>query len=610
MTEPLIAQMEFRWRSRDDLGAIASSFHHRGDFDRWNDRLTGYAAVSSRGWTAAAEARSSAVYLTFPDGMAALILRRRDPAALPLHGAQGHSFHGAGGDRLHLVARALICSARALTPADAIRIAASDVDGLLAQPPGRVASETTLETLRFHSLMSRAVPGEELERRAKRAAGLAPFLAAVLDDPKRAVTVIVPEAGIRAPLHESRALPLLWAAHHVLTPMLTDAAGHLMDGWQQSFSTCEAPLSGGDGRTALAVAFRDRALDAAPLHEGPRPVFPDVRLDPNDVVHIAANLLADAYLAFGDQSVSLIEKVVDGRAERMERINAVACSAAIADALAPAEDRPAQVSVRARQSPAHNQPGPVRVEPRPAPSAHHVPPAQPQAAPRRGDPYLVHLYRLLDEEREASRALRIMDWITARSKTGAGPDTAEYSAILQLVEHGGWFVDRVESLPDGPTRMADLLEPLFAADIGDDGLIEQMRRRSANGTGLPPVIADALGIVAARLKPERADWLARNFLAYALPSESQQPQPQPQPQQPRPQQLPLQADPFGDEVDPDLSRHNPPDNFGRHAEAGVDRRPLVFTVLCLPDELPTNVTRSLVWLSLVLFAAFVIMFLV
>ncbi len=42
--------------------------------------------------------------------------------------------------------------------------------------------------------------------------GLASLIAAVLEDPSRAVTMILPADEIRSPVAVSSALPLLWAA--------------------------------------------------------------------------------------------------------------------------------------------------------------------------------------------------------------------------------------------------------------------------------------------------------------------------------------------------------------------------------------------------------------
>ncbi len=83
------------------------------------------------------------------------------------------------------------------------------------------------------------------------------------------------------------------------------------------------------------------------------------------------------------------------------------------------------------------------------------------------------------------------------------------------MESERWFADRVAGLPDAPARMAALLEPLFAAGFGDNELVDRLRRAHETG-GPPPVVADALGVLAARLAPERADMLAERCLGYAI----------------------------------------------------------------------------------------------
>ncbi|WP_165966826.1 hypothetical protein, partial [Actinomadura sp. 7K507] len=194
--------------------------------------------------------------------------------------------------------------------------------------------------------------------------------------------------------------------------------------------------------------------------------------------------------------------------------------------------------------------------------------------PHRGDRYLVQLYQMLRETQERAGTLRIMDWVAARTARGAVLDEAGFSTVLQIMGHHGWFVDRLSGLPDAPTRMADLMHPLFAAGIGGEELDDQLRRRHMNGA-LPPVMADALGIMAARLEPDRADWLAERCLRYAL-------------------------------------AQSPPDTFG-----GGDRHPVsvresvLHAFLRLPARrLPADIAGALAWLTPVLLAVMAVLFLV
>jgi hypothetical protein len=531
MTEAPIHQIEFRWDPDYDLTGIAWSFESRTQFDSWNTRLKKHAGVSARGRTAAAEAPSSAVYLTYPDGMAALILRSVDPRAMSPANAASGAARGAGADRLHLVARALIGLGTTLTPDVAMLIAASDPRGIFNRLPGQVGRGAPLPPMSFSHLIQNAAVPEDLERRAQRAPGLAPLLAAVLEDPARPVTMILPAEEIRSPVAESRALALLWASRRILKPLLTDADGRPLDGWRAEFSTCEAPLTGGDGRAEPAVAFRERGLDGPPMHEGPREVRPGDPAAPQGDLSAVAGLLADAYAAFGDDAARLVRPVVRDCTTLRDKIFAVACSTEIARAIDPGSVPDVREPVRAPAHAAQRPPAPVR-EPVPAAARPAAPPPPepvrapsepvnaPSAAvrppaPPRGDPHLVRLYGLLREITAPAGTVRITDWVAARTARGAVLDREGFSRVLQIMEGERWFADRVAGLPGGTVRMADLMEPLFAAGLGDAALEDWLRRAHTNG-GLPPVIADALGVLAARLEPDRADWLVERCLGYAI----------------------------------------------------------------------------------------------
>lgn len=526
MTETPIHQIEFRWDPDYDLTGIAWSFESRTQFESWNNRLKKHAGVSARGRTAAAEAPSSAVYLTYPDGMAALILRSVDPRAMSPGNAASSAARGAGADRLHLVARALIGLGSTLTAEIAMLVAASDPRGIFSRLPGQVGRGTQLQPMSFTHLVGNAVATEDLERRARRAPGLDALIAAVLENPARPVTMILPPDEIRSPVAASRALALLWASRRILKPLLTDADGRPLDGWRAAFSTCEAPLTGGDGRTEPAVAFRERGLEGPPLHEGPREVRPGDAAARQGDLSAAAGLLADAYAAFGDDAARLVRPVVRDCATLQDKIVAVACSEEITQAIDPGRVPVAREPARGLGHAVRRPPAPEPV-PSAAPSAAtpaaapppepvHAPsvPARPPAPPR-GDPHLVRLYQQLRDTTAPAGAARIMDWVAARTARGAVLDREGFSSVLRVMEGERWFVGRVAGLPDGTARMAALMEPLFAAGFGDDELEDRLRRAHANG-GLPPVIADALGVLAARLEPDRADWLAERCLGYAL----------------------------------------------------------------------------------------------
>ncbi|WP_067792217.1 hypothetical protein [Actinomadura formosensis] len=564
MTEEFIDQIEFRWDRDYDLTGIATSFRSDVDFRRWNGLLTPYAGISGRGGAAAAEAPSSAVYLTFGD-RAALILRCVDPHALRIDSDRGPA-RGAGAARLDLVARALVGPSSLLTAEVAMGIAATDPRQVFPEPLGQVGRGAPMDPLSFSFLRDRSVSGEEEMRgRAHTVRGLAPLVAAVLADPARPVTLVLPEDEIRSPLRESRALALLWAARRVLKVMLTDASGSTTDGWRATFSTCEAPMSGGDGRQELAIAFRERGLDRPPLNDAPREVRPD---DPiagrGDHLATAAGLLADAYRTYGDSCQKLIWQVVGGCRTLQEKIEAVACSSEITTAI---DSEPAPAHRTPPQRPLTQQPPARPAWPRQDPvrqtAAAPVSSVQEPPAPPRRDPYLARLYQMLKETQDGPGALRIMDWIAARTERGGVLDAKGFSSVLRTMGEAGWFADRLDGMADGPHRMADLMRPLFAAGIGDQELEDQLRRRHLNG-GLPPVIADALGLLAARLEPDRADWLAERCMEYAV-------------------------------------GQSPPDSFSSDAPEPLRRESPVQAVLRLPGRmLPADVAGVLTWLSPVL----------
>ncbi|TDC83526.1 hypothetical protein, partial [Actinomadura sp. 7K507] len=369
MTEAPIDQIEFRWDHEYDLGGIASSFGSDAEFRRWNDLLKPYARISAHGRPAAARAPSSAVYLTFRDDQAALILRSLDPKALRVESGPARS---AGADRLDLVARALVGPKRLLTGEVAMRIAASDPLHVFTPRPGQVGRGTPLNPLNFSYLDNRTTSGDELRRRAQRVHGLAPLIAAVLSEPARPVTLVLPVDDIGSPLRESRALALLWASRRVLKLMLTDPDGLTTDGWRTSFSTCEAPLGGGDGRNEPAITFRERGVDRPPLGDAPREVRPDDPLGEQSTLSAAASLLATAYQQYGDDCTKLVWQAVRDCRSLKEKIEAVVCSPQITSAIdagtasigqrAPRrpsrEQQPAAQPPRPRQAPAPVQPPP------------------------------------------------------------------------------------------------------------------------------------------------------------------------------------------------------------------------------------------------------------
>ncbi|WP_433227118.1 hypothetical protein [Actinomadura formosensis] len=581
MTEEFIEQIEFRWDHDYDLTGIASSFRSNEDFRGWNGLLKPYAGVSGRGGAAAAEAPSSAVYLTFGD-RAALILRSVDPHALRVESDRGPA-RGAGAGRLDVVARALVGPGSLLTAEVAMGIAATDPRQVFPEPLGQVGYGAPMDPLSFSFLRDRSASGEEeMRERARTVRGLAPLVAAVLADPARPVTLVLPEDDIRSPLRESRALALLWAARRVLKMMLTDATGSATDGWRATFSTCEAPLSGGDGRQELALACRERGLDRPPLNDAPREVRPD---DPivgrGDHLSTAAGLLADAYRAYGDSCQKLISQAVGGCRTLQEKIEAVACSSAITKAI---DSDPAPVHRTPPQRPLTRQPPAQRAWARQdtagqdtagqdtagQTAAAWVSSVQEPPAPPRGDPYLARLYQMLKETQDGPGALRIMDWIAARTERGGVLDAKGFSSVLRTMGEAGWFADRLDGMAGGPHRMADLMRPLFAAGTGDRELEDQLRRWHLNG-GLPPVIADALGLLAARLEPDRADWLAEHCIEYTV-------------------------------------GQSPPDSFDGDAHAPPRREAPVQAVLRLPGRiLPADVAGALTWLSPVLLAVLLLL---
>ncbi|TYC17719.1 hypothetical protein [Actinomadura syzygii] len=537
MTEVPIDQIEFRWHPQDDLTGIAHSFPYGAQFDRWNSLLKQYAGVSGRGGAVAAQARSSAVYLTYQDGTAALLLRSRDPRALPLF--ERNARHGAGAGRLDLVARALIAPETVLTAERAMRIMVSDPDALFDPLPGQ-ARPGALQRLSWPGIDGGVRPGEKIELQAREYTGvLAPVLAAVLADPDRPVTVVLPPDDIRQSMWRSRALGLLWASRLLLQPLLRGELGHALHDWRPTFSTCEAPQSSSDGRDDIWLAFRERGPDGPPIGDGPRVVHLAQPLRGQSPLEAAANRLAEIYAADGDQCLQLVANAVRGQRTLADKIEAVACSHAIAAALSPPHPlsrQPVQPAGNTRERavrrpPAEHVPAAV---PATAPVGEAVPamagarasgpppaappePAQQRRppAPRPGDKFLSHLYQRLAQTRDRQGVLRTVNWIAARTAAGARLDAAEVSEVLETLGRRGWFADELRPLAAGPERMADLLQPIFAAAGHDERLEAQLRSWHVGGP--PPVLADALAVLAARLEPDRADWLAGHCLRHDVP---------------------------------------------------------------------------------------------
>ncbi|MFI0480857.1 hypothetical protein [Actinomadura sp. 9N215] len=517
MTDAPIDQIEFRWDSRDDLTGIATSFGRDG-FRRWNELLRQYAGISGRGGSAAAEAPSSAVYLTQPDGMAALILRSRDPHALRLYDADARHAHGAGADRLDLVARALIAPRLVLTAQNAMRIAVTEPKDLFDPPPGQ-AERGVLPKLTWPPPVPVVARG--IEPLAMRARGLAPLIAAVLAGPGRPVTVVLPPDDIRQPAHSSRALALLWASRVLLQPIFRAAEdGLALFDWRPAFSTCEAPLSSSDGRAELWLTFRERGLDAPPVGEAPAVVHLDRAAAGQGALEIAANRLAEAYAAYGDQCVSLVERAVRGHRTLDDRIEAVACSEEIARVLSsqpaaearrPAVRRPAAVSVPAAD--------PAPAEPAlqaPAPSRPAVQEQEPAPRPQRADRHLVGLYQRLDAAHDEQEFRRLLTWIAARTAWGARLDRDGLITVLKIMDGRRWFAEPVGALGAAAEWMAALIYPIFASGA-DDGRLEERLAAWHTGRSPSPLLLEALGVLAARLEPDRADWLADHCLRHASP---------------------------------------------------------------------------------------------
>ncbi|TYK52529.1 hypothetical protein [Actinomadura decatromicini] len=531
MTEVPIDQIEFRWHPLDDLTGIATSLRSGPEFDRWNGLLRQYAGVSGRGNAAAAQAQSSAVYLTYRDGMAALLLRSRDPNALPLY--DGDVRHGAGAGRLDLVARALIAPERLLTAERAMRIMVSDPDALFDPMPGQTR-RGQLPQLTWPRMEGGVRPGEKVEPQAREhARDLAPVLAAVLANPGRPVTVVLPADDIRQMMWRSRALALLWASRLLLHPLLRGERGHALHDWRPTFSTCEAPQSSSDGRDDIWLAFRERGPDGPPIGDGPRVVHLDQPLRGQGSLEAAANRLAEIYAADGDQCLQLVANAVRGHRTLEDKIDAIVCSHEIAAALSPHHhSRPPVGNTRgraARRTPAEHVPAaePATVgDAVPAVAAAQAsgpPPAAPpkpaqqqrRSAPRPGDKHLSHLYKRLAQTRDRRGVLRTVNWIAARTAAGARLDAAEVPGVLDGLERRGWFAAELRPLAAGPERMADLLQPVFAASGHDERLELQLKTWHVGGP--PPVVADALAVLAARLEPDRAYWLADHCLRHEVP---------------------------------------------------------------------------------------------
>ncbi|MFI0370812.1 hypothetical protein ACH35V_23325 [Actinomadura sp. 1N219] len=521
MTEAPIDQIEFRWDSRDDLTGIATSFDRTADFSRWNQLLRQYAGVSGRGNSAAAEAPSSAVYLTYPDGMAALILRCRDPHARPLYDADTRHAHGAGAGRLDLVARALIAPRTVLTAQNALRITVTEPKVLFEPPPGQ-APRGVLPRLAWPMIRADVVSARSIEPMARKAQGLAPMIAAVLAGPERPVTVVLPPDDIRQAAHQSRALALLWASRVLLQPIFQGRDdGPAPFGWRPAFSTCEAPLSSSDGRAGLWLTFRDRGLDAPPVGEAPAVVHLDRSAAGQGVIDAAANRLAEAYRADGDECVSLVERVVRGHRTLSDRIEAIACSEEIAHVLS------AQPAVNVRRPPALRPVaatvqavGPVPAAPARQPSAPPPPdvqdPEPPARRPQPADPHLVGLYQRLGSAHDERDFRRLLTWIAARTARGGRLDRDGLVLVLKIMDGHRWFAEPVSTLNAAAERMADLIHPIFASGADDERLEERLARWHGGGRP-PPLLADALSVLAARLEPDRADWLADHCLRHVPP---------------------------------------------------------------------------------------------
>jgi hypothetical protein len=481
-------QIEFRW-TPDDLAVVASSAGGEAT-ERWRRRLRTWAVSPVE--EGVRRVRSSAVYLPYDDGDAALILRSIDALAQQI-------YPGVTPDRSRIVARALVGPAETLTPCRALELAASRMS--LDPEPGQVQPGTNMTPLRMAS--PQVFLGYPPPNPSPR--GLAALVAAVLRSPDEPVTFLL-DAQVPLDLTGSPALPLLWLTHQLVTPLISGAEDRECRRWLRAFSTFETGLRQSDG--PIGVTFRIE--QPRELGDAPPPISAGSSPRPDLEGETALNLVA-LYDRMGINAVKHLRDLVAGRPSLRSRLEAVYHGR---DPQSMAEHRPPPSTSRQRP---HQVASPVRAEGE-IPTAPEVP------KPRtRTDFPFRELYQDLsrhltwDRERHlakqegrapvrpADKPVRnfrtVIDWFTyaSRQRCRLPYEQQRMNVLDELTQSSGarlWPMLEDCYGPRASERMADVLYPVFAsaAENLDDlrALYAQMPRVASAGNAIP-VLCGLLG---------------------------------------------------------------------------------------------------------------------
>jgi hypothetical protein len=226
-------QIEYQRHPTRDLHPVASSLAAEA-LRAWNSRI--------QGWVRHPRAErlfESMCYQVFPNGQAALAVRRRDPEA-------------AGTRDRSQVSRVLLGPAAVLTAPLAITLCRRGLPAdAIGSAPGDVADGARLPTVNAEAL--RAVAPDlaaHLDQDAVRSPGLQALVAAALADPSVPLAVHLPPDIIDRPLRDGVQAPLLWGLIRIAGPLLSRVGR----GW--SFSTYELPMGETDPATLPGIVFR------------------------------------------------------------------------------------------------------------------------------------------------------------------------------------------------------------------------------------------------------------------------------------------------------------------------------------------------------------------
>jgi hypothetical protein len=524
MSDVLLDQIEFRWTDRDVSAIAASNLKTQA---MWHKRLKGWVRFRDDEH-AAVVAGSSGVYLTFDDGLAALVLRSLDDRAIRVSEA-------ATPDRHEVVARVLVAPGQTLSAQYALELmtrcalelSPRTVDGgsvrqkVLEPPAGQVLEEGYLPSLRTPAW--RDSPDREAfwqEHHPGKQPGLLQLVAAVLRAPDQPVTFYL-DGSTGLDLTDSPASRLLWMLHEVVTPILTDAAGEATYGWRPTFSTFETP----DEREPSAlpgVTFRMNVQRAGTA------VYPNHRV-PEDLAGNAARSLMrllDSHRSAARAEVDRIVKDLPHLEDRLRALSDNGRSIAATRTHAPAVGvRQGAPSTDHSYAPLPDESG--RQATNYAMAADTVPGQIPQSEiqPPADDPRCLPLYTKLGRfleweqtrelERDSGRDIRpsqkaISDfrttvaWFGHAAKWNWHLPAEEQDQVLQILAERGPYLKRALRTLYGAQageRMAHVFYPLFApaAAAGREYLSsfygETLRRN--------PSFAEAVPIMCSLLGPQR-----------------------------------------------------------------------------------------------------------